>query len=424
VQRLLHIYRTEYPFQLGRAHDWRRSERKGRKYAILATEELLLLDPSCTDSLPREYRSHFPIAERYAYLNHASVSPLSIEVRDAMSQMLTGVASHADRKFHEWEESTAWARAAAARLVNAKPHEIAFLRNTSEGLSVIANGVTWRRGDNIVSVEVEFPANIYPWLRVQQQANVELRLQPAHDGWVDIDELLSLIDERTRLVSVSWVEFGTGQRLDIRRIGRFCRERGILFVVDAVQGLGALQLDVAHDLVDAFAAGGHKFLLGPKGVALLFVSDRVLDCVRPTVIGWTAVKNYRDYLIHDLDFREGAARFEGGTLNEAGICGLGHSIDLMLRAGIERIEQHLLGLNDYLCQGLEARGYIANNGNARAERSAIVVCHHHEHRAEDLLGSLEGRDIIISARLGKLRIAPHFYNSRDDLDRLLEALPS
>jgi len=382
-----------------------------------------LLDLSCTEDLPREYRSHFPIAGRFAYLNHASVSPLSIDSRDAMSRMLEGVSSGADRRFPEWEQSNTWSRAAAARLVNAKPHEIAFLRNTSEGLSVIANGINWRRGDNIVTSEAEFPANIYPWMRVQQLGHVELRLQPARNGWVDTEELLSRIDERTRLVSVSWVQFGSGQRLDIRRIGRHCRERNVLFVVDAIQGLGALQLDVERDCVDAFASGGHKFLLGPKGVAILFVSDRVLDCIRPTVIGWTAVKEYRDYLLHDLDFRDGAARFEGGTLNEAGICGLGHSIDLMLNAGPERIERHLLSLNEYICHGLRERGYEVN-GHTASERSAIVVCQHPAHRAEDLLATLEEKDVIISARLGKLRIAPHFYNSREDADRLLEALPA
>src|SRR6202167_3573212 len=223
-------------------------------------------------------------------MNHASVSPPSIEVRDAMAQMLDAVPRCACAKSPEWEQSNEWTRCVAARLVNAQPREIAFLRNTSEALSIVTNGVTWHPGDNVVGIAVEFPANIYPWMRISQEREVELRLQAAHDGWIDVDELLSRIDERTRLVTVSWVEFGSGQRLDIRRIGRFCRERDILFVVDAVQGLGALHLDVGLDYVDVFAAAGHKFLLGPKGVALLYVSDRVLEQIRPTVIGWTAVK--------------------------------------------------------------------------------------------------------------------------------------
>jgi cysteine desulfurase / selenocysteine lyase len=357
-------------------------------------------------------------------MNHASVSPPSIEVRDAMAQMLDGVTRHACRKFPEWEQSNDWARSAAARLVNAQPREIAFLRNTSEALSVVANGVTWQPGDNIVGISVEFPANIYPWLRLARESQVELRLQEAHNGWVDVDELLSRIDERTRLVTVSWVEFGSGQRLDIRRIGKFCRERNILFVVDAVQGLGALQLDVELDFVDAFAAASHKFLLGPKGVALLYVSDRVLEQIRPTVIGWTAVKNFRDYQIHDFDFREGAARFEGGTLNEVGICGLGHAIDLFLTAGPIRIEQHLLSLSDYISQKLADKGYAVLNSGKVAERSAIVVCEHPDRSADEIFARLEARNIVVSSRLGRLRIAPHFYNSRDDVDAMIDALPT
>lgn len=357
-------------------------------------------------------------------MNHASVSPLCTEARDAMAQMLAGISSHADRKFHEWEQSTAWSRSLAARLVNAQPSEIAFLRNTSEGLSVVANGVDWRPGDNVVSIDVEFPANIYPWMRLKEAFGVELRLLPTQDGRADINQLLALVDERTRIVAVSWVEFGTGQRLDIRSIGKFCRERSILFVVDAVQGLGALELDVDRDYVDAFAAGGHKFLLGPKGVALLYVSSRVLEKIRPSMIGWTAVRDYRDYLIHDLEFREGSARFEGGTLNEVGICGLGHSIELMLNAGPCRIEQHLLSLNDCLCAKLRDKGYVVFDQAKPSERSAIIISAHPKLAAEEVLARLEARRVIISARLGKLRIAPHLYNSLEDVDELLDALPA
>jgi selenocysteine lyase/cysteine desulfurase len=180
---------------------------------------------------------------------------------------------------------------------------------------------------------------------------------------------------------------------------------------------------VEGDYVDAFAAAAHKFLLGPKGIALLYVSDRVLPRICPTVIGWTAVKNYKDYLIHELDFREGAARFEGGTLNEAGVCGLGHSIDLLLTAGPSRIEQHLLSLSAYICQRLTERGYQVCNSGKAEERSAIVVCQHPERSAEEICENIKERNIIISSRLGRLRIAPHFYNSQDDVDTMMDALP-
>jgi cysteine desulfurase/selenocysteine lyase len=387
-----------------------------------ASEELMVQDFETAEDLATEYRQLFPITQRYVYMNHASVSPLSTRVRDCMSAMLAGVAQHADRNFEEWEHATTLTRCAAARIVNAKPHQIAFLRNTSEALSVIANGMKWQAGDNIVSTSAEFPANIYPWARLGVKG-VELRLQPERDGWVDTDELLSLIDERTRLVAVSWVQFGTGQRLDIRRIGQYCRDREILHVVDAVQGLGALQLDVERDYVDAFAASAHKFLLGPKGVGLLYVSDRALERVSPTVVGWTAVKNYHDYLIHDLDFRDGAVRFEGGTLNEVGICGLGQAIDLFLTVGPEKIEHYLLSLNAYMTQKLEKLGYRVINSRDGEDHSAIVVFEGNPCSADATCRHLASSNIIISVRLGRLRVAPHFYNSREDIDRMVEALP-
>jgi cysteine desulfurase / selenocysteine lyase len=369
-----------------------------------------------------QYRHLFPVTKRYVYLNHASVSPLSTPVCGAMRNVLDGVSEHADRKFGEWEQEISLARGAAARLVNAQPDQIAFLRNTSEAISVIANGMEWRAGDNIVSPAGEFPANVYPWARLKDRG-VELRLQPQREGMVDSDELLSLVDERTRIVAVSWVQFGTGQRLDIRRIGRFCRERNILFVVDAIQGLGALHLDVERDYVDAFAAGGHKFLMGPKGAGLLYVSERVLQRVTPSVIGWTAVRDYDDYLAHDLAYREGALRFEGGTLNEVGICGLGQSLELFLKVGPEKIEQHLLSLNQYLTITVEERGYRVLTTGKLEDRSAIIVFDADGFSADDTCRRLASLGIIVSTRLGRLRVAPHFYNSCADIDRLVEALP-
>ncbi len=376
------------------------------------------------EKFPYLYRFLFPITEHYVFMDHASVSPVPAPTRDAMAEMLDGVARHGRLKFPEWEQMVATTRAAAAALMNAKPEQIAFLRNTSEGLSVIANGFPWQKGDKIISTAVEFPANIYPWQRVCEAYGVELKLQQENNGHIDTDELLSQVDDRTRLVTVSWVQFSTGQRLDIRRIGKFCRERGILFVVDAVQGLGALQMDVQRDFVDAVAGSAHKYLLGPKGVGLLYMSDFALELVRPTTIGWTAVNGYNDYRVHPLDFREGARRFEGGTLNEVGICGLGKTLELILKVGPPLIEQHVLSLRDYLSEGLEKRGYCVISPQQPGETSAILVCRHEGHPAEEVCALLDSKQILISARLGGLRISPHFYNTREEADALMDALPT
>ncbi|HTX41119.1 MAG TPA: aminotransferase class V-fold PLP-dependent enzyme [Acidobacteriaceae bacterium] len=376
------------------------------------------------EPLPGRFRSLFPIVEKYVYLNHASVAPLSRATRDCMARVVDAAMNEGPRVADEIDEMLATGRCRAARLVNAKPHQIAFLRNTSEALSAIANGIDWRRGDNVVTAAVEFPANVYPWRRIAEERGVELRAARDHGcGMVDHEELLSLVDGRTRVVTVSWVQFATGQRLDLRRIGSFCRERDVLFVVDAIQGLGGLQLNAERDCVDAFAAGAHKFLLGPKGVSLLYLSDRALEQIRPTVIGWTAVKDHSDYLAHDFDFREGALRFEGGTANVAGICGLSEAIDLMLQAGPAAVEAHLLALSASLAAGLEARGYRVVSSRNAAEMSAIVTCRHQRHSAAEICRHLDSRNIVTSARHEGLRIAPHFYNSEADLEFLLEELP-
>ncbi len=375
------------------------------------------------EKLPYQYRALFPVTQKYIYMDHASVSPIATPTRDAMIRLLSGVSGHGRRKFPEWEQMITATREAAARLVNAKAHQIAFLRNTSEALSVIANGFSWRAGDNIVSAAVEFPANIYPWARVAAAFGVELRLHEEGNGHIDLETLLGLVDERTRLLTISWVQFGTGQRLDLRRIGQFCRERGIFFVVDAVQGLGALQLDVERDCVDAFAGSAHKFLLGPKGIGLLYLSDDALAQVHPTVVGWTAMEGFRDYRVHPFNFREGALRFEGGTLNEVGICGLGQTINLFLQVGPSLIERYLLQLRQYLVESLERRGYHVLSSQRPGEASAILVCRHERYSAEEICSELESKNIIISARLDRLRIAPHFYNTREEVDALIEALP-
>jgi selenocysteine lyase/cysteine desulfurase len=374
--------------------------------------------------LGQEYRSFFPITEQYVYLNHASVSPLSCLARDSMSNMLDGVTKHGARKADEWDRIQTSTRLAAAKLVHAEARQIAFVRNTSEALSIVANGVDWKLGDNVVSTAVEFPANVYPWARISAAHGVQLRLQPEIDGRIEVESLLSLVDDRTRVVTVSWVQFASGQRLDIRRIGQFCRNREILFVVDAVQGLGAFELDVIRDYVDVFASAAHKFLLGPKGIALLYLSDWALERVRPTVIGWTAVEYYRDYLTHDLTLRDGAVRFEGGTLNEVGICGLGAAIELLLRAGPQRIEQYLIALGVHLIERLNERGYRIVSPRQLSDASAIIVCCHPDFPADRVCSQLDSQNIITSARLNRLRIAPHFYNTLADVEALIDALPA
>jgi len=372
-------------------------------------------------------RSLFPVTDKYIYMNHAAVSPLSTSVRDAMQALIEDVTLNGSANYEDWCRTYEETRHSAARLVNARPHEIAFMRNTSEALSAVANGIDWREGDNVVSCNVEFPSNIYPWQRLRETHGVQMKLAEERDGRIHPDELISLIDDRTRVVTISWVQFASGYRSNLARIGKFCRERDIIFVIDAIQGLGGLNLDVERDFVDAFAADAHKYLIGPEGIALLYISDRVIDRIKPTVVGWTSVKNYEQFshraVEYKLDYRNGAERFECGTLNTVGVYGLGAAIDLFLEVGPEKIEQYLLGLSDYLAERLTSKGYDVVSPRAAGETSAIVTCRHERHTPRDLHRLLSARNIQTAPRMNRLRISPHFYNTREEVDALIEALP-
>lgn len=372
-------------------------------------------------------RSLFPVSEKYIYMNHAAVSPLSTRVRDAMQALVEDVTVNGSANYEDWCRTYEQTRQSAARLVNARPHEIAFMRNTSDALSAVANGVDWREGDNVVSCNVEFPSNIYPWLRLDEAFGVKLKLAEERNGRIDIDDLLSLIDDRTRVVTISWVQFASGYRSDLARIGKFCRERDIIFVIDAIQGLGGLKLDVERDYIDAFAADAHKYLIGPEGIALLYISDRVIDRIKPAVLGWTSVKNYEQFshraIDYKLDYREGAERFECGTLNTAGVYGLRAAIDLFLEVGPEKIEEYLLGLSDYLAERLTSKGYEVVSPRRAGETSAIVTCTHERHTPRDLHRLLRDKNVQTAPRMNRLRISPHFYNTRQEVDALIVELP-
>ena len=373
--------------------------------------------------MDEEIRRLFPVTRNYTYLNHAAVAPLSLPVFDRMTEHARDVL---ESGLVHWRESGAAVervRELGARLVNAKPAEIAFAPNTSAGLSMIANGIDWRTGDNVVTADCEFPANLIPWLRLERENGVEVRMARENEGRLEVDEILALVDQRTRVVSLSFVEFASGFRNDLAAIGSFCRDRDVLFVVDAIQGLGALELDVARDHVDAFAADAHKFLLGPEGAALLFLGPRALERVRPTVVGWMSVKEPFGVGNLSQEYAAGARRFEPGALNVCGVHGLGAAIELLLSTGVKRIENYLLELGDYLCAKLEDKGYQIVSSRQKGEASAVICCRHPRHAASALCQRLEERRIITAARMGRLRISPHFYNTVEEIDRLIECLP-
>lgn len=370
-----------------------------------------------------EIRRLFPVTRNHVYLNHAAVAPISVPVYERMQEYARDLLDHGLVHFREWGAAVKRVRRLAAGFINAGEDEIAFAPSTSAGLSIIANGIPWRHGDNVVTAECEFPANALPWLRLREEHGIEVRLARERGCRLETDEILSLIDSRTRAVALSFVEFGSGFRNDLETIGRYCRERDVIFVVDAIQGLGALGLDVQGYFIDALAADAHKFLLGPDGVALFYVSRRVMDRIRPTVVGWMSVARPDDYFNYDQGLAASARRYEPGALNTAGVVGLGATIELFQATGMGVIENYLIGLGDYLCQSLLEKGYRIESSRRPDEKSAIICCTHPRHSARFLYEELDKRRIVTTPRLGRLRISPHFYNTREEIDELIAALP-
>lgn len=366
--------------------------------------------------------SEFPIAERYTYLAHAAIGPLPRRSAERMGAMADSVCRTGDRLWPERQATVEETRSDAAQLFGAREaHEIAFVENTSTALSMIAMGLAWRPGENIVGAELEFPSNVYPWMQLAERG-VEYRQVPEREGRLETEEILAAIDEGTRIVALSWVQFASGYRVDLERIGRYCRERGILFVVDVIQGFGVLQLDVERDCIDVAAASGHKWLLGPEGIGLLYVSDRVIDCFRPSRSGWRSVRNPFQWTEYDLTWGEGAKRFESGTINVYGIAALGGSLKLLLEAEPAAIERHATALAARAADGLAALDFQVVSSRRSGETSAIVTATHPTLDPDALCLQLAARDILVTARAGRLRVAPHFYNSADEIDRFLAAL--
>lgn len=370
-----------------------------------------------------DWRTLFPISDHYAFFNHAAVAPLSGPAADAMRHYVAQAEASAGlgAGFYRRAEEV---RRLAARLIHAEAREIAFIKNTTEGLGWVAAGLPWEAGDNVVTTGVEFPANVYPWMGLRSRG-VELRMVSEDNGRIPAERLLAAVDERTRLVSVSAVQYASGFRMDLPAIGRFCRERGVLFCVDAIQALGVLPIDVREMYIDFLSADGHKWLCGPEGCGVFFCRHALLGRLEPPYAGWLCMRDALDFGSYCFEYVDTACKFDTGSYNLAGIHGLGASIEMFLEVGIDQIAARVLMLTDRLAQAVQAKGYQLISSRTPGEASGIVSFASDRHDHEAIRQRLENdHRIIIAVREGRLRVSPHFYNTVEEIDRLVKLLPA
>ena len=371
-----------------------------------------------------QIRSLFPALKQYAYLNSAAVSPMPTTAIEAINKQLADVSAHGSLHYLDWIETKTRTRDLLAEMLHVGSDQIAFLRNTSDGFASIANGIDWAEGDNIVSFENEFPANFYPWRRIRDEYGVELRMAPEREGRIDIAELIEMIDANTKVVALSSVQYASGFRADLERVGRAARSADALFCVDIIQGFGQLPYDLPGELVDAACGASHKWLCAPEGCGILYLSDRARERIKPTFVGWISVEEAWDFVDKEQPFKPNALAWESGTGTSSLFYGLEQSLKLLHEIGAENIEHYLEGLTDELCAGLGGRNYEIVSSRRPGEKSAIVCVRSTAGlHPNQIYAQLEAANVVVSARGDRVRIAPHFYNNSEDVQQLLDALP-
>jgi cysteine desulfurase/selenocysteine lyase len=363
--------------------------------------------------------TEFPVRGRCVYFNHAALAPLPRRVADAITAHTENARDRGAADWRDWYARIERAREAAARFVGGKKSGIAFLPSTSWGLNLVAHAFPWRTGDNVVGDDIEFSANVYPWMLLASRG-VEYRRAKSDAGRVTLDDLAAVVDARTRIVAVSWVAFHNGWVFPIDEIGAFCRERGILFVLDAIQGLGALPIDLRDTPVDVLVADSHKWLLGPEACAIFHVAEEARDRVPPPFGGWWNVRAPGSFLDYRLDFFPGGRRYEAGTLPTAQIFGLAAAVELLEEVGAENVRKRILATTAALAGGLSELGWTISSPEPL--RSGILAAVPPGKDARAAAGRLESRGIIVAPREGAVRFSPHFYNGDEEVRKILTAV--
>ncbi|RUM07900.1 aminotransferase class V-fold PLP-dependent enzyme [Rhizobium chutanense] len=372
------------------------------------------------DQKLNDLRSDIPYLKNGIYVDNAAVSPVPRRVQLASEYYNTIIAERLRDAKKVAEPHFDKGRALAGKLLGTSPQSIAYIQNTSHGLSLVALGVDWRPGDNMVVCAQEFPSNYLCWIQLASKG-VEIRQVSSPDGRLEPEQIREVMDSRTRVVALSHVQFYSGFRVDVSALGELCAQYGALLVVDGTQSIGALDLDVGASGIDVLVVSAHKWLMGPRGIGFASFSDRAMNEVTPRIVGWLSVND--PYVFNrTLDYLPDARRFEPGTPNGCGILGLAERLAQIDELGIKWIEARILDLNELLCESALRCGIQPVYRIERPSRSGITLLEKPGTSAAELHSSLTANGVYASVRNGAIRISPHYYNTADEIERIISIM--
>lgn len=378
-------------------------------------------------------RKWMPVSERFAYFDHAAVGPISLPAAEAMRKWVDQSLLQGDVCWPEWSAAASELRSSAARLISCKPLEIALIPNTTFGINVVAHGYRWgtsSRRESVVVLENEFSSNLLPWLALEKRG-VEVRRVPVGEsGAVSLDNIGKAIDSTTRIVAVSWVGYYSGFRMDLARLCELVHQAGAQLFVDAIQGLGVFSINLEEIPIDYLAADGHKWMLGPEGAGILFVRASNLDRLEPLMQGWGSLQMASQFRTDQMQLKNDASRFEGGSANHVGIIGLSESLRLLLslgcNLGVNPVASSVLKNAASIEEGLQSAGAkvfrARSASDSDSELSGILTFSVPGADPNVVRRHLLTQEIVVSVRHGRLRAATHAYNNADDISRLVSTV--
>jgi len=371
----------------------------------------------------RGLKEDFPISKKIVYMNTAAVSLKPQKVIDSMIEFMRKYEMNGTCYFDDSleEEVLEDARCRVAELIGCGKEDVALTTNTSEGINFIAHSVKFRRGDNVVTTDLEFPTVTYPWLRIAGEKGVEVRFASNRNGVVTVQELERLVDDRTRVVALSHVEYGSGLRYNLREVADLAHRHGALLVVDAVQSLGVIPLNVRREEVDALASAAYKWLLGPFGAGFLYVRKEFYDNVEPLLVGWRSSRG-QEYDPRAISYPRTAKKFEYGGMPYTQLHGLAKAIEYVMEIGVENIRDHVMNVTQRLMEELSRMGAQLLTPFSREQRAGIVTARFDGMNYDRAVRELADKGIIVSKRMNALRISPHIYNVEGEVEKVTESI--